>query len=375
MKNSSKVSFKETHRQVFNLNDLEGGEEEGYCNLAEVSVVLPHEPVLWDDYYKPSEESIFFLKHQKITHPEYYICRVNDAEVHHEGLVCGEADLGCVIYKDITSPVEVNKKIISDSFVSIVDRPCFLLFFGNASGINNSHWVVQTMTRLYAASLLVEKHYLIVTGTVKRYQLNLLKRLGYSDEDIIIRDTKTSYNIQTLYAVNFYNDFPNIPSFFDRIQNLPEIENAEADIPSPDKIYISRVDTYENGVRRFINEFEVQEMLVKMGFTVVVPSQIPAGFEPEYFSKAKLVVGALGAGLCNLIYAKRGVRVLALTDQSYAIKWYSEMAMILGWRLGYQFGYGIPAVRKITRHVETHNSWFIDLKRLEKNINKMIDIE
>jgi capsular polysaccharide biosynthesis protein len=92
----------------------------------------------------------------------------------------------------------------------------------------------------------------------------------------------------------------------DRLKDWgPHIERLE-------KLYVSRNNT---GKRCLLNETEIIEIINRQGYRVIHPETMSFFEQVVTFSRARQVIGNLGAGLVNLVFAPRGVRLFALTSE------------------------------------------------------------
>jgi capsular polysaccharide biosynthesis protein len=78
----------------------------------------------------------------------------------------------------------------------------------------------------------------------------------------------------------------------------------------PEKIYISRNDTRR---KRVLGEDALIDLLTQNGFTTLELAKLSLREQITAFANARVVVGAKGAGLTNLIYSAEGTRVVELT--------------------------------------------------------------
>ncbi len=91
---------------------------------------------------------------------------------------------------------------------------------------------------------------------------------------------------------------PNLHFHTLRDAQLASIPSAIAGAP---RIYISR----RGQKRPMVNEAELEKALTEIGFVVVKPETMSAAEQIKMFSFAKIIVAPTGAGLANLLYAKR----------------------------------------------------------------------
>jgi capsular polysaccharide biosynthesis protein len=111
---------------------------------------------------------------------------------------------------------------------------------------------------------------------------------------------------------------PNLHFHTLRDAQLASIPSAIAGVP---RIYISR----QGQKRPMVNEAELEEALTEIGFAVVKPETMSVPEQIKVFSSAKIIVAPTGAGLANLLYAKRStvfeIIPQDMTLDDFAHKW------------------------------------------------------
>ena len=103
-----------------------------------------------------------------------------------------------------------------------------------------------------------------------------------------------------------------------------------------ERIYVSRKDA-KNG-RILINEPEIEDALVKEGFSIVNSSDFSKEDWVSVFRNASVIAGALGAGLLNAVFTKPGANILALTGPSYYEAHVAQVSSLCGHTLYYIIG-------------------------------------
>src|SRR5690348_4334189 len=87
--------------------------------------------------------------------------------------------------------------------------------------------------------------------------------------------------------------------------------------------------------RRLINEIDLLRTIRDLGFQVVKPESLSLADQMRTFKDAKVVLGAFGAGLTNMLFTRPPSMILELQDPIFAPRsWYWKVASILGheWR-------------------------------------------
>jgi capsular polysaccharide biosynthesis protein len=76
-------------------------------------------------------------------------------------------------------------------------------------------------------------------------------------------------------------------------------------------LFVARRDAARRVV---VNELELAEALVGLGFRVIVPSELTAREQIAAFSGARIIVGAHGAAFANLVFAPARALVVELSS-------------------------------------------------------------
>ena len=90
-------------------------------------------------------------------------------------------------------------------------------------------------------------------------------------------------------------------------------------------LYVSRADA---GMRRILNEQVLRDRLQAKGFECVVPGQLSIEEQIQIFSEARIVVGAHGNGLTNIMFMSEGSTVIEIFGNNFvhgAYAWISHL--------------------------------------------------
>lgn len=94
---------------------------------------------------------------------------------------------------------------------------------------------------------------------------------------------------------------------------------------SADFLYISRSAAYR---RRPSNENEVVETLVSKGFNVVYPESMSVQEQIILFSRAKIIVGILGAAMTNIVFSPKNAQIIMLIPDSISGHFFWDLASL-----------------------------------------------
>lgn len=94
-----------------------------------------------------------------------------------------------------------------------------------------------------------------------------------------------------------------------------------------ERIFISRANAR---YRRLLNESELYPVLAEHGIRAMLPEKLTFPEQVRLFSNASVIIGQHGAGLTNMLFARRGSKVLELHGPKVTRYHYWMMANILG---------------------------------------------
>lgn len=157
-----------------------------------------------------------------------------------------------------------------------------------------------------------------------KFVLEFLDILGVREDDIIIANENTNYKkiyISTSYTHDFDSNLPprnEIYNFYQEIIDKVKIDDTDL----PKKIYISRrswlhgdmsnIGTNYTTRRKLVNEDELVKFLVSKGYQEIFTETFTTEQKIAIFKNAESVVGAIGGGICNVLFSKPECKLTAL---------------------------------------------------------------
>jgi capsular polysaccharide biosynthesis protein len=84
---------------------------------------------------------------------------------------------------------------------------------------------------------------------------------------------------------------------------------CSSDLPTPERIFVSRRNWKGNAKRPLKNFAEVEERFIAAGFAVVSPEKLCFSDQRKLFAGAKIIAGEDGSGMYNSIYSEPGTRI------------------------------------------------------------------
>jgi hypothetical protein len=127
----------------------------------------------------------------------------------------------------------------------------------------------------------------------------------------------------------------------------------------PKKIYVSRRTWLHNDMsnigtnyttrRKMKNEDRLVDYLLSIGFVEVFTERLSTIDKIQIFSSADEVVGAIGGGLCNVLFAKKECKLLTIVSPTFL-------------NVNYRFKYSL---------IQVNNTFFFDTKHTERTNHKL----
>lgn len=229
-----------------------------------------------------------------------------------------------------TTPPEENNIFQQRYFqppVQLAGTVCSLLSGGGAAMGNYYHWLIDSLPRLHllrAAGLFEEVDYFLIYDQQHRFAVETLVALGIRPAQIIDVRTHPHVLAQRLLVTSPVrgtgNHTPAWACDFLRDVFLPAPPVGRAFSPY---VYISRRDAQ---LRRVLNEAAVEAVLHPLGFETYALSTLTFAEKRALFSQARVIVGPIGAGLANLVFATPGTPVLELVPGGFVMSEHRDLA-------------------------------------------------
>jgi hypothetical protein len=253
-------------------------------------------------------------------------------------------------------------------------------YFG---GENYCHWIVDWVSRAFV----VHKHagpfdWICARVSGRRIQTETLENLPFLAQARLLRDENLRWYRfdRAISAMNkavdsthpaFWGDKQAVIGLREALLSYARAENE----PRVRNVYISRADA--GGRREVINEAELIASLQPMGFEIVTLSGKSVREQVQLFASARIVVGAHGAGLTNILFMKPESAVVELLHYRYGTPAFYRLACTLELRYAYlscssSRDSTVPELPE--RHSNSFNaaSLYVDVDRLSKFVRSLI---
>ena len=202
------------------------------------------------------------------------------------------------------------------------------LLTGGGGNKNYWHWLFDVIPRLALSDEIIKKNkidFFLLPSNKTKFQKETLSLLGINEEKQL-----SSEKFRHLICDNlFVTSHPVLISAdaTEAIQNIPKwISNwlkqtfvFKNDKKFFKKIYIDRSDSTSNvkHLRSIVNEEEVKNYLLSVGFKIVRLSEYSFKDQVLMFNAAETVVGLHGAGFANMVFSKPGTKIIELKQKSH----------------------------------------------------------
>lgn len=188
------------------------------------------------------------------------------------------------------------------------DEPFVLL---GTDGGNFAHWLARNVLRfcLLEEAPPLRGLPLLVNQDLRKYQLELLELLEVP-RDRLLPAPPALIRCRAIHVPTSLRNHPHMRRGIDWLRRklAPLLAPAAA---ARELLFISRKDTRE---RVLLNEPELEDGLARLGFTIVVPGELTVREQIAAFSRARVVVGAHGAALTNIMFTPPGAAIVEITN-------------------------------------------------------------
>jgi hypothetical protein len=257
----------------------------------------------------------------------------------------------CLIYSNNEVINPINEKIMSlkdlshdknfePKKVDIISKFKEPVFFFIYNTDNYYHFIYDTLPYLITYNHLKSKvNNLKLLMNYPNYESTklypfvkeFLEILNIKDDDIVITKNDVLYEeiyISSSFTHGIDSELPPRKEVYDFYKEIVNSVNSRFDSKEyPNKIYISRrswihndmsnIGTNYTSKRKLINEDELVNFLNSKGYKEVFTENLSTIEKIQMFSKAESVVGAIGGGLCNVLFSNENTKLIALISPTF----------------------------------------------------------
>ena len=252
------------------------------------------------------------------------------------------------------------------------------IFLSGLYSWNYYHFTFQVLPKLQMVGTIDSVIPLLVDKKVKEIPsfAALLTVCNKQSRPVVVMEERVSYCVNNLYYVSAQtylesNHKKGTPYIEVRCRYLPSALRflRETMIPVaqheeyPKRVFIGR--KYVTSGRRHFNEDACMACAKEFGFEIVFPEFLTLEQQIGLFNNAEMIIGGSGAAFTNLIYCKKGVKVIVLSK--YRIGFWQTIVDFIGGDLLY-----VCETNKVNHNPKkVHDSFSIDVERLRRVIDEM----
>lgn len=270
-----------------------------------------------DDVLKPMRVRHYLLR-DAVLDATTMILLAGQARVRETAYCLGEETWGAVQVRNPTPPPPGTDRVVIGA---------------NLWAGNYFHWTVQSLPAIDAALRRRDRSGRPVSVALHAeapFQTAALEVLGWGDVPRLRLEAGRQY---TLPLAEYSEFLSGEPVFGLSASEAATFARLRAAIPLAGRpgrrIYVARTDA---AARRMRSEGALIDRLAAAGFEIVVPGALTFRQQAALFREARLVVGAHGAGMANIVFCERGAFVLELMPAHNANGCYRTVAALCGLR-------------------------------------------
>lgn len=249
----------------------------------------------------------------------------------------------------------------------MIETPCILL----GSDGNYAHWVLRDVLKLALIEDAGPTRGLpfLVAEDLRGWHRAYLELLEIPEARLLKVPADGVYACPRIYVPTQLRNHPRMATGIEwlRTKLAPLLAPPEE---RTELIYASR---REQSKRRLLNESAVEEMLVGMGFRVIVPGEMSVREQIDAFSRARVVAGPHGAALVNMVFAPPGATLIEITSQ--AIQYMDEFRVLVaaaGQRSRTLVSRDIEPAQPAAEARELHHDYRVELEALRAMVSEVL---
>jgi len=222
-----------------------------------------------------------------------------------------------------------------DGTFSPHNQMCFFYFIYNTD--NYFHFIYDSLPHLISFQKLKPKvpnlkllmNYPEGKNSFYKFVIEFLELFGITEEDIEIVDKKKLYGnvfLSNSYTHGINSNLPPRKEVYELFKTI--VDKIEIDTSNlPKKIYVSRrswvhgdlsnIGTNYTSRRKMINEDELVEYLTSIGYAEIFTETLSTKEKIALFANAESVIGAIGGGICNVLFSKPDCKLTAIVSPHF----------------------------------------------------------
>lgn len=188
------------------------------------------------------------------------------------------------------------------------------------------HWLHDSLPKLMGLEDYYRGSYkVIISGFQSKYIIESLEAFGI--EEIVFASARTLILVEEIVIPELVSNIGNTRN--EAVSFLRSKLITKRKILASRKIYISRANSKK---RRILNEDEIVEFLISMGFIVYFMEEMSFTHQIEVFSEAAVIVASHGAGLANMIFCSKKTIIIEIFPNNYFEECYQKLSLRMNFK-------------------------------------------
>jgi hypothetical protein len=236
------------------------------------------------------------------------------------------------VFKELTYPVDGRAWRYGDFYGRVFlpelkFKPGWYTSLTCPTSYNFFHWMMECLPRL----AVLEKYIklfdgIIIPGESRPFHHESLLALGIDNKCLFEASTRSHLKVEHLFTTD-YSARDNPPSWLHEWYKEKFIQPLAVKVKPGRKVYISRADAMR---RKASNCDELEKMVSALGFEVVTLSQLSFIEQAKVFHTSDFIVGEHGAGLTNLVFCRKGTKVIEILNAFWMYPCFYAIAVSAG---------------------------------------------
>ena len=168
------------------------------------------------------------------------------------------------------------------------------------------------------------------TKHVYKFVLEFLSLVGIDKNELMFVNDETIYEniyISSSFTHGINSNLPPRKEIYEFFRHIIESNVKNFKNNTPKKIYISRRSWVHNDYsnigtnytlkRKMVNEDELVNILTNNGFVEVFTENLSTIEKLNLFYNADIIVGAIGGGLCNVLFSKNKTKLISIVSPTF----------------------------------------------------------
>ena len=211
------------------------------------------------------------------------------------------------------------------NLIKKINGNVFSLITGGAGKNNYWHWIFDVLPRigiLEKSNFKIKPNYYLLPAIFRKYQKETFEALKIPSYKLIDGNKYKHIICDNLIAVDHPINFKNSPT--KSILNIPTwlitwlrkkyIKKKYTNKNLPKRIFINREFDSNLVARKIVNNQEVENLLINLGFKSISLSDLNFVDQIKLFKNANFIVGLHGAGFANMVFSNKRTKILEIAS-------------------------------------------------------------